>query len=156
MSIDRRMDKEVVHIRNGILLSCKKEWNNVICSNTDAPRDYYTLRKISQRKTNTIWYHLHVESKMWLKWTYPQNRNTQRTDLWLPRRRVGRRGMEWDFEVGRYRWLPIKWITTRSYWIAQETIFGILGLNHNGKDDFKNVYVYNWVTVITEKREGWQ
>ena len=41
-SIDRGMDKEdVVHIDNGILLSHKKELNNVICSNMDGPRDYH-------------------------------------------------------------------------------------------------------------------
>ena len=27
------------------------------------------------RKTNIIWYHLHVESKIWHKWTYLQNKN---------------------------------------------------------------------------------
>ena len=43
MSIDRGMDKEDVgHIYNGILLSHKKERNNVICSNMDANRDYHT------------------------------------------------------------------------------------------------------------------
>ena len=42
MSIDRWMDKEVVHIYNGILLSHKTEWNNAICSNMDGPRDYHT------------------------------------------------------------------------------------------------------------------
>ena len=42
MSIDRWMDKDVVHIHNGILLSHKKEWNNAICSNMDRPRDYHT------------------------------------------------------------------------------------------------------------------
>ena len=31
------MDKE-----DGILLSCKKEWNNVICSNMAGPRDCHT------------------------------------------------------------------------------------------------------------------
>ena len=36
-------DKEdVVHENNGMLLSHKKEWNNVICSNTDGPRDCHT------------------------------------------------------------------------------------------------------------------
>ena len=40
-SINRWMDEEdVVHTYNGILLSHKKEWNNVICSNMDGPRDY--------------------------------------------------------------------------------------------------------------------
>ena len=38
MSINRRMDKDVLHIYNGILLSHKKEWNWVICSDVDEPR----------------------------------------------------------------------------------------------------------------------
>ena len=43
MSIDRGVDKEdVVHTRNGILLSHNKEWNNAICSNIDGPRNYHT------------------------------------------------------------------------------------------------------------------
>ena len=51
MSIDRWMDKEdVVHIYNGILLSHKKEWNNAICSNIDATRDYHTKWSKSERE----------------------------------------------------------------------------------------------------------
>ena len=46
MSTDRWMDKDVVYIYiniyNGILLSCKKELINAICSNVDGPRDYHT------------------------------------------------------------------------------------------------------------------
>ena len=43
MSIDGRMDEvDVVHIYNGVLLSHKKEWNNVICCNMDGSRDYLT------------------------------------------------------------------------------------------------------------------
>ena len=35
------MDKQdVVYIHNGILLRHEKEGNNVICSDTDGPRDY--------------------------------------------------------------------------------------------------------------------
>ena len=30
------------------------------------------------RKTNTIWYHLYVDSKLQLKWTYLQNKNRVR------------------------------------------------------------------------------
>jgi len=41
MSIDRRMDKEVVvHVNNGILLSHKKELVSV--DEVDEPRTYYT------------------------------------------------------------------------------------------------------------------
>ena len=43
MSTDQCLDKEDAFcIYGGILLSCKKECNNVICSNMDGPRDYYT------------------------------------------------------------------------------------------------------------------
>ena len=41
VSIDRWMDKDVVHIYNGILLSHEKEWNNVVCSNMRGPRDWH-------------------------------------------------------------------------------------------------------------------
>ena len=45
------MDKEdVVYINNRILLSHKKEWNNVICSNMDGPRDYHTKWSKSERE----------------------------------------------------------------------------------------------------------
>ena len=62
MSIDRGMDKEyVVHIYNEILLSHKEEWNNIICSNVDGPRNII-LSEVSQtEKDNIIWYHSYVE-----------------------------------------------------------------------------------------------
>ena len=50
----------------------KKEWNNAIYSNIDGPRDYHI--KWSKPKTNIIWYHLYLESTIWHKWTYLQNR----------------------------------------------------------------------------------
>ena len=36
------MDKDVIHEYNGIPHRQKREWNNVICSNTDGPRDCHT------------------------------------------------------------------------------------------------------------------
>ena len=41
MPIHKGIEKDVVHIYNGILLSYKKEWNNAICTNIslDGPRD---------------------------------------------------------------------------------------------------------------------
>ena len=35
------MEKDVIYIHSGILLSHKKEWNNTICSSMDGPRDYH-------------------------------------------------------------------------------------------------------------------
>ena len=48
---DRWMDREVVHIDNGLLLhSHKTEWNNIICSNTERPRDRHTEWSMSERE----------------------------------------------------------------------------------------------------------
>ena len=45
------MDKEdVVYTYNGVLLGHKKEWNNVIYSYIDIPRDYHIKRSKSERE----------------------------------------------------------------------------------------------------------
>ena len=81
MSTKRGMDKEdVVHIYNGILLSHKKELNNVICINMDGPRDCHTEWSMSdteiqisydityiwnlEKGTNGLIYQTEVESQM--------------------------------------------------------------------------------------------
>ena len=58
------MDQEdVVHIYNGIPLRHKKEQNYAICSNMDE-LDILTLSEIRKRETDTILYHLYVESEI--------------------------------------------------------------------------------------------
>ena len=52
------------------------------------------LSEIRQRKPNTIWYHLYVESKICHKWTYRRNRNSLtdiESSLSLPREEGWRR-----------------------------------------------------------------
>ena len=44
------MEKDVVYVCSGILLSHKKELNNAICSNMDGPRDYHTKWSKSDRE----------------------------------------------------------------------------------------------------------
>ena len=46
--MNRWVDKEDVHIYNGILLSHKKE-NVAICSNMNGPRAYHTKQSKSER-----------------------------------------------------------------------------------------------------------
>ena len=51
-------------------LAIKKEWSVTNCDSIDRPGVYYTRwNTISQRKTNTIWFHLYVETKEQNKWT---------------------------------------------------------------------------------------
>ena len=46
-------DKEdVVHMHNGILVSREKEWDEAICSNTDASRMHFLLRNQRPEKEN--------------------------------------------------------------------------------------------------------
>ena len=45
----------MVHIYNGILLSHKKEWNGVTCSNMDGPRDYHTEWSKSDRERQILY-----------------------------------------------------------------------------------------------------
>ena len=69
----------------------KKEWNNT-CSNMNGLRGY-VLSEASKRKTNTIWYHLHVESKIWHKWTYLQKSHRHREQTMVTKKGRGwRRG----------------------------------------------------------------
>ena len=49
------MDKEVVYIYSGIPLNHEKEWNNAICSNMDATKDYHTKRSKSERERQILY-----------------------------------------------------------------------------------------------------
>ena len=51
------------HTHNGLLLSHKKEWHFCHLQQHGWTWECITLSEISQRKTNTVWYNLHVESK---------------------------------------------------------------------------------------------
>ena len=76
MHINRWIDKEdVVWIYNGILLSHKKQWNNVICSNMVGPRDYVKWSKSDRERqiSYNITYRWNLKKRY--KWTYLQNRN---------------------------------------------------------------------------------
>ena len=128
------MDKEVVYtleyhstikkneyigIHNRLVPSHKKEWNNAIYNNMDRRRDNHTKWSKSlsrKRKTNAIWYHLHVEPNTWHKWTYPWNRN-QLTDIEnrpvVAKRRQGGRGKDWESGINRCKQLFIKWINNK-------------------------------------------
>ena len=59
------------------------------------------LSEVRKRKTNTICFHLYVESKLWLKWTYLQNRNRLIKNRHLVSWGVGRTGMDKEFGIGR-------------------------------------------------------
>ena len=66
----------MVYIHNVILFSCKKEWNNAICSNMDGHRDYHSKWGSSDRERQISYDITYIWNlKKWHKWTYLQNRN---------------------------------------------------------------------------------
>ena len=91
----------------------------VICSNMDGPGDYHTKWNKSERERHTIWYHLHVEPKIWHKWTYLRNRNRlshreATSGCWRWGAMEGWRGeMDWEFRISRCELLYIEWINNK-------------------------------------------
>ena len=74
MPTDRGVDKEdVAYIHNGRLPSnWKEEWNNVICSNMDVPRDYYTKGSKSDKDKYHITYMWNLK-KWYNEFTYKKS-----------------------------------------------------------------------------------
>ena len=74
----------------------------------EGTRDYH-LSKVSPKEKDIIWYHLYVESKIWLKWTYLKNRLTDiENRLTIAKEEWGRRGMDWKFGVSRCKLLYLQ------------------------------------------------
>ena len=61
--MDRWMDKDVVHIYNGILLSHKEEWKSAIYNNVGGPRGYYAKWNKSDRERQIFCVIKYVELK---------------------------------------------------------------------------------------------
>ena len=105
----------MVYIHDGILISHKKkEWNNVICSNMDGPKDCHTEWSKSDRK-GEISYDV---SYMWNLKRRDKNELTckverERINLWLLGERY-REGTFKEFRVDMYILLYLKWITHKN------------------------------------------
>ena len=59
---------------------------------------------------------------------------TYRTDLWLPRGRESRGGMEWEFGISGCKLLHIEWINNKVLLYSTGHYIQYPVINHNGKE----------------------
>ena len=124
----------------------KKKGNNAICSNTNGPGDSY-ISKVRKRNTNTVWCHLYVESKIWHKWTYLQNRNREQ-----PCGCQGGRESKWNglgFGVNRSKLLYLERISNKVLLYSTRKYIQSLEINYDGKEYKKECYVYIYIYIYT-------
>ena len=161
MSIDRWTYWEnVVHIYNGISLNHKKDklmpfaamWMDL---------ETLILSEVSQKEnTNTIWYHLFMESKIWNRWSYLKITNKQKR-IMAKKSRLGvskgeRGGHLGDFflDANCYIWNGwavwsywstqrnecdwVTWLYNRSWWNTVNQLY--CNNNNNNKEKKKEEF----------------
>ena len=101
----------MVHICNGILLSHKKEQNNVICGNMDGTRDSHTKLSKSERERQIpydityIWNLIYGTNE-----PFPR-KETHRIGEQIYGYQGGGRQMDWEFGFNRCKLLHFEWIS---------------------------------------------
>jgi len=95
----------------------------------------FILSKVRKRKTNTIWYALYVESKIWHKWTYLQNRNrfTDTEKMPMVAKVWGRSVMGWEFWANRCKLLHSEWISNEVLLYSLGNYIKSLWIDHDGR-----------------------
>ena len=111
------------------------------------------LSEFSKRKTNTIWYHLYVESKIRHKWPYLRNRNILtviENRLLVAKLEGGRGGMNWEVAVSRCKLLYIEWLNNKVLLYSTGSYIQYPVINRNGKEYKKRmcIYIYNWIIFL--------
>ena len=125
----------MVHINNGIWVSHKKN-KTMPFAVTWMELEILILSEVRKRKTNTIWYHLHVESKIWHKWTYLQHRNRlmhRENRLVVAKKEKGESGRDWDFGVSRCKLLHLEWRSNEVLQYSTGNYTQFLGMEHDGR-----------------------
>ena len=77
------MDKDVVHIHNGILFSHEKKTNPTICNNMDGARGYYAQRNKQVEKDKNQRFHSYVQYKNKEKMKEQNSIRLKDTEKWL-------------------------------------------------------------------------
>ena len=68
---------------------------------------------------------------------------TQRIDLWFPRCKERRGGMDWEFGISSCKLLYIEWINNNVLMYSTGKYIQYPVINHNGKDEKEYIHIYN-------------
>ena len=93
------------------------------------------IREVRKAKT----YHLYAESKIQHRWIYLWNRFT---DI------ENRLGKDWEFEIIRCKLWYVQWMDIKVLLCNIGNYIQYPGINHIGKNMKKNIYMYNWITLL--------
>jgi len=143
MPINRWLDKEdTVRIYNGILVSHEEEWNNAICSNMDATRDYHSKWSKSERErqipydSTYMWNLKYDANELTYKLTDTENR------LVVAKGVVGGGGKDWELGISGCRLLHIEWMNNKVLLWSTGNSIQYPVINHNGKEYEKVICIY--------------
>ena len=104
------------------------------------------LSEVRQRRRNSIWHPLYVESKKKLyKWTYLQNRKRLtdlENELRVTRREELEEGIGRELGVDMYTLQCLKWVTSRTCCTAQGTLLQVVWRPGWGRSLQENGYLY--------------
>ena len=158
MSINSWMDKEdMVHIYNGIFPPSKLEIMPFAATWMDL--EIIKLSEICQKKTNSIWYHLYLESKIWHKCTYLWNRNrftdVDREQTCGCQGGAGGERMGWELGISRCKLLYVGWINNKVLLCSTGNYIQYPVINYNGEEYEKECICDTWVTAeITQHQKS--
>ena len=149
MSIDIWMDKDVVYIHNGVVLSHKKEWNN-ICNNTDATRDYnikWSQKEKDKYHTISHIWNLKYDTNELIYWNRSRIRDMENRMVVTKGEGSGR-GLNWEFEISRCKLIYIEWINNKVLLCSTGNYIQYPVIKHSGKEYEKEcIYVCACVCV---------
>ena len=139
----------MVHICNRILLNHKKEWNIAVYSNMNGARDHHTKWCMSKRQRQIPYDMTYVESKIWHKWTYLQNRNRpvhKENRIVVAKGEEDGREMQWEIRASRHKLLDMKGINNKVLLYSTKNYIPCPMISHNGKEYFKKECVYAYMS----------
>ena len=90
-----------------------------------------------------------MESKVWYKWTYLQNKkqvSNIENRFVVARGEGGRSGMDWEFGVGRCKLLHLEWVSDEVLLYSTGNYIQSLWIEHDGREyEKKNVDIDVWL-----------